>query len=461
MGGAFIIPEQQKKNSSGEAPRTGEAKPGPDEQDPQSSQGQTSGDTQAPTGAPSGSNQPEPTSTSAETAPENGSGSDQPAPDDSTNAPARCDDGRKNGQESDLDCGGPHCPPCAVNKRCVLARDCHSGICSGNLCASASCEDGVQNHAESDIDCGGPTCARCSGGSQCQLDRDCRSDSCQNGRCTQEACNKDSDCKHLNNQCNAGICDQKNFRCVQQAANQGQACDSGTPCVDNERCDAGQCTQGSPKDCSHLQDSCTKAYCDEASDSCKRTSLVRWTENFSQFSPDNHRGWSSDYPAGLSNWRFGQAKKSLSCFTGQDPAQDHSADDTENLIGTVIGGCIETRLSDWDCVYGPSVDLRDAPDDITLRFWRYLQTQARPAVRHKILGRRADGSWAELQHGFSAPVWDSEWIEMSFPVAALRHENFAVGICMTNLSTSKNWRRIAGWSIDDFVLAPENCKPRL
>lgn len=455
MGGSFTLPELEGDNFSGEAKETSQEAQGPAGQ---SSQEPNADGAHEPKGAPSTSDLPDNT-TSAGTAPDKSSSNHEPAP--GGGSPARCDDGEKNGQESDIDCGGPQCSPCADHKSCTQARDCSSAVCSENRCAKAGCEDGVLNSGESDVDCGGLECARCPGGSRCQLGRDCRSGSCDEGLCSKEACSEDSDCKHLDGQCSRGSCDPNRFHCVQIAANEGQACDSKTPCVDNERCEAGQCGQGSPKDCSHLQDSCTKAYCDESSDSCQRTSLVRWTENFSQFSSNNHRGWRSDYPEGLSNWRFGKAKRSLSCFTGQDPAKDHSADDTEHLIGTVIGGCIETRLSDWDCVYGPSIDLRDAPDDITLSFWRYLQTQDEPTVRHKILGRKADGSWEELQRGFATPIWDSKWEEMTFSVAALRHEKFAVGICMTNLTTSPTWRRIAGWSIDDFVLAPKNCKLRL
>lgn len=44
-----------------------------------------------------------------------------------------CHDGIKNGPEADVDCGGD-CPPCALSKACISARDCRSGRCEENEC---------------------------------------------------------------------------------------------------------------------------------------------------------------------------------------------------------------------------------------------------------------------------------------------------------------------------------------
>lgn len=47
-----------------------------------------------------------------------------------------CNDGVKNGQETDVDCGGPCLPSkkCADTKGCDDANDCISGVCTGNIC---------------------------------------------------------------------------------------------------------------------------------------------------------------------------------------------------------------------------------------------------------------------------------------------------------------------------------------
>jgi hypothetical protein len=76
-----------------------------------------------------------------------------------------CPDGVQNGTETDADCGGPSCTPCAPGKKCALASDCQSGVCmptdgGPNVCQAATCTDGVQNDPETGIDCGG-TCPPC------------------------------------------------------------------------------------------------------------------------------------------------------------------------------------------------------------------------------------------------------------------------------------------------------------
>ena len=40
-----------------------------------------------------------------------------------------CDDGVQNGQETDIDCGGPDCDPCEQGSHCEVGGDCLSGVC--------------------------------------------------------------------------------------------------------------------------------------------------------------------------------------------------------------------------------------------------------------------------------------------------------------------------------------------
>lgn len=57
-------------------------------------------------------------------------------------AAASCHDGVKNGPESDVDCGGD-CPSCAIDKACVRARDCISGLCAAGVCAERTVPRGA------------------------------------------------------------------------------------------------------------------------------------------------------------------------------------------------------------------------------------------------------------------------------------------------------------------------------
>lgn len=53
--------------------------------------------------------------------------------------PPSCSDGVKNGNESDLDCGGS-CGPCQLDSRCAQASDCAVGQCVAGLCSACPLE---------------------------------------------------------------------------------------------------------------------------------------------------------------------------------------------------------------------------------------------------------------------------------------------------------------------------------
>ena len=94
-----------------------------------------------------------------------------------------CDDGARNGDETDVDCGGS-CTPCAEGQSCSQDTDCQSGECSDGSCAAGGhCTNGQRDGDESDIDCGG-SCAPCADGSVCVSDADCQSELCLLSRCT-------------------------------------------------------------------------------------------------------------------------------------------------------------------------------------------------------------------------------------------------------------------------------------
>jgi hypothetical protein len=96
---------------------------------------------------------------------------------------ATCSDGKRNGTETDIDCGGLVCAACANGKSCVIAGDCQSHVCTGNVCQVPSCTDGVKNQSETDIDCGGLVCAACANGKSCVIAGDCLSGVCSSGIC--------------------------------------------------------------------------------------------------------------------------------------------------------------------------------------------------------------------------------------------------------------------------------------
>lgn len=151
---------------------------------------------------------------------------------------ATCLDGKANGDETALDCGGAFCGGCGVGLGCRDASDCASGlVCQSGVCAAGSgdvecvrdadcegtcrdgrcvedsgcqgdedcapglecrdgacmeasgegCSDGRQNGDETDVDCGG-SCRGCAEGKSCQDNGDCGSFYCEGGTCAVNPC---------------------------------------------------------------------------------------------------------------------------------------------------------------------------------------------------------------------------------------------------------------------------------
>ncbi|HLC66749.1 MAG TPA: hypothetical protein VJK52_03870, partial [Candidatus Nanoarchaeia archaeon] len=127
-----------------------------------------------------------------------------------------CEDGIKNQDETDVDCGGI-CDPCADGLQCGTGpnadENCQSELCNDGVCESCPddgqgiakshgpaecghCSDGIKTPGtdETDVDCGGSQCGPCNIGKICLNTPDCEGGACvQSGavkRCTEaEHCN--------------------------------------------------------------------------------------------------------------------------------------------------------------------------------------------------------------------------------------------------------------------------------
>ena len=107
------------------------------------------------------------------------------APSTRTCVPTSATDGFKDGNETDVDCGGTGgAPPCPSGDACLVTTDCASDVCTKDVCAVATSSDGVKNEGETDIDCGGPNAPSCPPGKLCLQHGDCSSDGCEeSGHC--------------------------------------------------------------------------------------------------------------------------------------------------------------------------------------------------------------------------------------------------------------------------------------
>ncbi len=178
------------------------------------------------------------------------------APDGGTSrcAPARCDDGVRNGVESDADCGGLDCPSCALGRLCRSGGDCAERVCGmtdggEGRCAEPRCDDGVRNGVESDLDCGGPRCDPCVVGRACALDADCQSGICYGTLCRPVCPFGRANCDNINAGCNEvnTLSDPTNCGGCGRRCAMGGRCENGT-------CPAGvsyrfTSTTGDPQEC--------------------------------------------------------------------------------------------------------------------------------------------------------------------------------------------------------------------
>jgi hypothetical protein len=92
-----------------------------------------------------------------------------------TQSTPSCFDRVRNGDETDVDCGGA-CGSCAAGFACTDASDCETASCNGT-CGAPTCSDGLRDGFETDVDCGG-TCGGCTVGHACYSNADCSSGQC-------------------------------------------------------------------------------------------------------------------------------------------------------------------------------------------------------------------------------------------------------------------------------------------
>jgi hypothetical protein len=191
-----------------------------------------------------------------------------------------CSDGLKNQDESDSDCGGEQgCTRCTEGERCSSTSDCDGGLCASGLCRAPTCKDGLPNADETDVDCGGDSCVPCQVGQLCIEARDCDGVACSKGKCQPAACddeiwNQDETDQDCGGSCSAKCEDDR--RCKV-----GGDCASGVCPKQTLRCAAPACDDGvlngdePTADCGGgCPDKCAVLDACEVADDCETTSCL-------------------------------------------------------------------------------------------------------------------------------------------------------------------------------------------
>ena len=160
--------------------------------------------------------------------------------------PMHCDDSLMDSDETDIDCGGtcgPSCKDTGPQQKCKVGGDCISGVCSSStlLCQPPTCSDGAKNGNETDVDCGGAgfggkaACPKCADRSHCAKNSDCKNNTCFGaGPGTCVSCGDAvKDGNETDIDCGGPACDA-----------QGKTCGTTKGCVTGADCVSGYCAGG-------------------------------------------------------------------------------------------------------------------------------------------------------------------------------------------------------------------------
>ena len=144
--------------------------------------------------------------------------------------------------------GGVLCNGAGSCVPCLTTPDCNDGslICQSQQCVPAGCANTQRDGNETDVDCGGD-CAPCTDGSGCEVADDCASGYCgpnaagsggaggggggaasASGTCL--PCGHNSDCVGPQQYCDAGVCSPTKL--------------DGDACSDQGACTSGHCVDG-------------------------------------------------------------------------------------------------------------------------------------------------------------------------------------------------------------------------
>jgi hypothetical protein len=176
--------------------------------------------------------------------------------DGASSSASGCGNGLKDGDETDIDCGGAACGTCLSGRTCAANADCLSGECAAGRCtcipltACPATACGVIRHCGQELDCGACASGVCYE-NQCCAPRKCKADECgviSDGcgatlRCGDESCCKPRSCEHPS--------------LAQRCGDFDDRCGGGVTCACSDpdaQCYLGECCV--PKTCQELGGGC-------------------------------------------------------------------------------------------------------------------------------------------------------------------------------------------------------------
>lgn len=333
-----------------------------------------------------------------------------------------------------------------------------------------TCFDGALDGLESDIDCGGPECPPCQPGLECRWEGDCIHDLCIDGVCGE--CLDETWCP-VADACLTSTCGP-DHRCVPIPLEDGSPCEDGDLCSVSDQCFSGSCHPGPVTDCSLFDDACNDSFCNPSTGNCAFEPI---NENGLCFPGDPcvaeaqcfqgeclgeplppllHEDFSDPLLAWVTDemWQIGPAFPSQCAeLGGEDPAFDHSPSPDEMLAGAVIGGCLPPDPIFLDtCLTSPPM-VASAPGPLVLTYWSRLS--AAPLKGHaRVEVGLAPDLWVSVFDSGAAPVDEPDWTFHEAPLPVEPGLEFRVRFCH---ALEEPAPAVAGWSVDDITVGPPGC----
>ncbi|MBW2527973.1 MAG: hypothetical protein JRI23_27580 [Deltaproteobacteria bacterium] len=167
--------------------------------------------------------------------------------DDNSCVASACVNDTQDGEETDVDCGGPDCNPCVNTETCLLARDCVSRFCDSSSGAGggggSGSGDSVCAPCVNDIDCSGATDTWCNTNVD---DGSCVDKTPDGGACSGANQCQSGFCPPGDNVCCDTTCQQTCRACLQSKTGTADGtCDYVTADTDPD----AECTATDPSTC--------------------------------------------------------------------------------------------------------------------------------------------------------------------------------------------------------------------
>ena len=334
---------------------------------------------------------------------------------------------------------------------CTTVGLCNSGICTSGLPINCSIFDSQCTVGGCDpvVGCKALPAnqgAPCDDGLFCNVNETCQNGSCGGGQ--SNPCAPPGGCY-------IASCSENGDMCTAVPGNDGAACDDLSNCTADTTCLNGACLNGQPANdgavCDDGTDCTTGEICNGGACGGGVGPQIYFAEDFA----DNAQGWVLG-----PEWQIGAATASMDNGLGTDPATDHSPTNDDGVAGVVIGGNASTNLHDYYFIESPPFNTENAPAQVVLGFYRWLNSDWEPYMNN-VIDIWNGVQWVRIWNSVAPPnIIDTPpqglgWTFIEHDITA--HQNAGMRVRFGFNIDSMGVFTIGSWNVDDVLIASAAC----